>query len=180
MSRIYVVPFRVLVADPPWLFGDQLPGGGRGAAKHYPTMTVDQIARFPLPRMLNDSWLFLWRVHTHQDEARFVMRAWGFEYASELVWEKLTSKRGLPHVGMGRTLRMGHEICLIGRRGRPDRISKSIRSSFAAKVGEHSEKPEEFYQIVERFSRGPYVELFARRERDRWTTFGNALGRPHP
>jgi N6-adenosine-specific RNA methylase IME4 len=130
--------------------------------------------------MLDDSWLFLWRVHTHQEEAAFVMRAWGYDYVSELLWRKLTKKTGKPVMGMGRTLRMGHEVCLVGRRGRPPKLSNGIRSIFEAKIGEHSEKPEEFFGIVESFSSGPYVELFARKERPGWTAYGDEIGRAHP
>lgn len=172
-------PFRVLSADPPWTFDDRLPGKGRGAEKHYSTMSTADIARFPLPPLFDEAWLFLWRVHTHQEEARFVMKAWGFTYASELVWVKL-AKSGSPKMGMGRTLRMQHEVCLIGRRGRPPMLSRAVRSTLEAPLGEHSEKPAAFFDLVERFTPGPYVELFARTKRDGWTAFGKQVGRPHP
>lgn len=171
--------YRVLVADPAWQFGDKLPGETRGAESNYSVMSVEDIARMPLPRLEDDAWLFLWRVHTHQEEARFVMRAWGFRYASELVWVKRT-KNDLVSFGMGRTLRMGHEVCLIGKRGRPKLESRSIRSVFDAQVREHSRKPDEFFGIVESLSTGPYAEMFARQTRPGWDTYGNELTKFDP
>lgn len=165
---------RVLCADPPWKFGDKLPGAGRGAARNYPVMDVGAIARFPLPVLADDCLLFLWRVSAMQEEALFVARAWGFTIKSEIVWEKVT-KHGKPHFGMGRYVRASHETALIGVRGRVKVNDRAVRSRFAAAVGEHSEKPEAFYDLVERLSPGPYVELFARRHRKGWRCLGDQL-----
>ena len=165
-------PFVTIVADPPWRFGDKLPGPGRGAEKHYNTMSVEEICRFPLPLLSEDSRLFLWRVASMQQESMDVMVAWGFKQKAEIVWKKLT-KNGKRHIGMGRQVRMEHEVCLIGTRGKPPTLDRSIRSVFEAPVGRHSEKPEEFYRIVERLSPGPYAELFARRQRPGWTCLGD-------
>lgn len=166
--------FHTLTSDPPWKFGDALPGHGRGAQKHYALLSVDELCRFPLPPLASDCRLFLWRVASMQEEALAVMRAWGFALKAEIVWKKLTTT-GKRHFGMGRTVRMEHEVCLIGVRGRPPVLSHSVRSVFEAPVGRHSEKPDEFYRVVESLSPGPYAELFARRRRRGWTVFGNEL-----
>jgi N6-adenosine-specific RNA methylase IME4 len=165
---------RVLVADPPWKFGDKLPGKGRGAEKHYPCMSVDELVRFPLPPLADDCLLLLWRVAAMQQEALDVMRAWGFTLKSELVWIKET-KTGKRHFGMGRYVRAEHEVCLIGVRGRVAVADRGIRSTFRAQVGRHSEKPGAFYELVERLHPGPYAELFARRARPGWDCHGNEL-----
>ena len=170
-----LVRHRVLSADQPWRFDDRLPGRGRGAAKHYQTLSVEELLRFPLPLMERDSVLFLWRVSAMQQEALDVIRAWGFTLKSELVWCK-TTRRGKRHMGMGRIVRGEHETCLIATRGRPVCLVKNMRSTFDAPVRRHSEKPAEFFAIVERLYRGPYVELFARRNRPGWTTLGNQVG----
>lgn len=179
-----MTPAQVLVADPPWPLGDFLPGPGRGAEKHYPTMSIEHICRFPLPRMLPKPVLFLWRVASMQEEAFQVMRAWGYRpQGGELVWEKLTST-GKKAFGMGRVVRASHEVCLIGIRAvraeypRP-RVS-NVRSVFSAPVGEHSSKPDKFYELVESLYHGPYVELFARRERPGWDCYGDELARSAP
>lgn len=194
---------RVLVADPPWKFGDSLPGKGRGAVKHYDCLNIHQIKNFELPEMADDSVLFLWRVASMQNEALEVMKAWGYTLKTELVWIKET-KHGKLHFGMGHTVRASHEVCLIGTRGsrrkphcsscainyddrcnyeyqkhNPAKIkvkTRSVRSVFQAKVGEHSAKPDEFYRIVEELYDGPYAELFARRhQNENWTCYGDQV-----
>jgi N6-adenosine-specific RNA methylase IME4 len=116
----------------------------------------------------------LWRVASQQQEALDVLDAWDFQVKTEIVWKKLTV-RGQRFFGMGRTVRAEHETCLIATSGRPLTLDKSIRSVFEAPVGKHSEKPDEFYAIVERLREGPYCELFARKLRDRWTCYGDEL-----
>jgi N6-adenosine-specific RNA methylase IME4 len=168
---------RVLTADPPWPFRDKLPGPTRGAAKNYRCeMTVEDIKRYPLPALEDDAVLFLWRVAAMQEEALAVVRSWGFAPKTEVVWLKLT-KHGKRHFGMGRIVRAEHETCIIATRGRPRRLLKNIRSTFEARVGKHSEKPEAFYELVEALYEGPYVELFARRRRLGWESFGDELER---
>lgn len=168
-------PAKVLLADPPWKFSDKVQGPGRGAEKHYPCMTVDQIVRFPLPPLADDCMLMLWRVAAMQQEALDVMRFWGFTLKSEVVWEKLT-KHGKQHIGMGHYVRASHEVCLIGTRGRVQVQDRSVRSSFQAPVQEHSSKPDRIYEIAERLlPGGPYVELFARRVRSGWLQHGHEL-----
>jgi N6-adenosine-specific RNA methylase IME4 len=166
--------FRVILADPPWSFGDKLPGASRGAEKNYGVLSLDQIRKFPLPPMLPDALLLLWRVSSQVEEAYSVVRAWGFEPKSEIVWRKMTAS-GKEHFGMGRYVRAAHETCIVARRGRFKPACLSIRSVFEAPTGEHSEKPEAFYELVERLTPGPYAELFARRSRAGWTQWGNEL-----
>jgi site-specific DNA-methyltransferase (adenine-specific) len=166
--------FRVLCADPPWSFGDKLPGASRGAEKNYPVLGLDEICAFELPPIESDAYLFLWRVSSQVEEAYRVVRAWGFVPKSEIVWEKLTAN-GKPWFGMGRHVRASHETAILAVRGRPRPLSRSVRSRFAAPAGKHSEKPEAFYDIVEQLSGGPYCELFARRQRPGWTCLGNEM-----
>jgi N6-adenosine-specific RNA methylase IME4 len=166
--------YTTLVADPPWQFGDKLPGDGRGAAKNYSTLSLEDIKNFLLPDLAPDCRLFLWRVASMQEEALAVMKAWGFTLKTEIVWQKLTAN-GLPWFGMGRTVRASHETCLIGVRGRPPVLNRSIRSTFSAPYTRHSGKPEYFFDLVEQLSPGPYVELFARRKRSGWTCLGDEV-----
>ncbi len=169
--------FRVLCADPPWSFGDKLPGASRGAEKNYAVLSIDDICRFELPPLADDAYLFMWRVSSQVEEAYRVVRAWGFVPKSEIVWEKLTSGL-LPWFGMGRHVRASHETAILAVRGRPKPKSRSIRSRFAAPAGRHSEKPEAFYDLIEQLADGPYVELFARRQRPGWTCLGNEIPAP--
>lgn len=167
---------RVLVADPAWPFKDQLPGKGRGADKHYETMTIDEICAFDLPKLHDDCWLFLWRPATHAREALNVARCWGFRRPpSELIWRKVTNDGSRIRIGMGRAFRNAHETCLVFRRGKPARLSLSLPSVFDAARLEHSRKPDRFYEIVDEFAPGPVVELFARRQWRNWTCLGHEM-----
>jgi N6-adenosine-specific RNA methylase IME4 len=107
------------------------------------------------------------------------MAAWDFEYCSEIVWVKI-GKNGKPRIGMGRTIRQAHEVLLVGRRGNPKPLDLGVGSVILAPRTEHSAKPPEAHQLIERFAAGPYVELFARVERKGWTCYGDELGRPSP
>lgn len=153
---------RVLAADPPWQYEDDLPGATRGAARQYNTLDVDALLRFPLPPLATDAWLALWYTTAFVDEARAVARAWGFEPSGgELVWIKTTRlgayvedpdmRRCAPlevpdeiadviaplAFGMGRATRNCDERVLLARRGRPRRFSRSVRSVFFAPQPRH-------------------------------------------
>lgn len=172
-------PARVLLADVPWPFRDKLPGGGRGAAKHYKLLSIEDIARFPLPPLAKDCVLVFWVVASMPEEALFIVRAWGFKAKAELIWVKLTNDRKKVRIGMGRTVRNAHERAIIAVRGKPKRKSASESSIIMAPRGRHSEKPAEVYELIERLYPGPYVELFGRKNRRGWTVYGNEVGR-HP
>lgn len=169
--------FRVLVADPPWQFDDALPGPKRGAGKHYATMRTEDICALRLPELAPGALLFLWRVASMLEDAVRVCRAWGFRPVSEVTWCK-TTREGRPHIGMGRYVRNAHEGCLVGARkgSAASIVDHGVPSWFMAPRGRHSEKPREFYELVERLAPAPYVELFARAERPGWTCLGNELG----
>jgi N6-adenosine-specific RNA methylase IME4 len=171
----------VLLADPPWKFGDSLPGKSRGAAKQYKVLSLADIKAFELPPLADPAILFMWRVSAMVEEAYQVVRAWGFVPKSEIVWEKLT-KTGKPWFGMGRYVRASHETCIVATRGSFKVNDRGVRSRFSAPVPTdeagkiiHSAKPDEFYALIERLAAGPCVELFARRRREGWEQFGNEL-----
>lgn len=169
--------YRTILADPPWQFNDRLPGFARGAERNYSVLCLEEIKTFLTDEgilVAPDARLFLWRVASQQEEALQVCRAWGFQPKTEIVWQKLT-KNGLPWFGMGRTVRASHETCLVGQLGRPEVLSKSVRSTFSAKYTEHSGKPDCFYDLVESLSPGPYIELFARKSRPGWDAIGDEL-----
>lgn len=181
--------FRVIAADPPWMFGDKLPGKTRGAANNYSVMKTDDICMLELPPIADDAILFMWRVAGMQQDALNVMHMWGFDQKSEIVWVK--TRDGVVEAeteadlafGMGRYTRHCHEVCLIGTRGKAaSKVMKShsTRSVFFAEREEHSKKPDKFFDLVEKMTggEGPYVELFARAPRPNWTTLGDELGSP--
>lgn len=174
--------FAVVAADPPWQFDDRLPGRSRGAERNYPCMPVSALERLILPPIADNAVLLLWRVAAMQEEALRIVRAWGFTLKSELVWVKTTKRASVDAgatklaFGMGRQVRAAHEVCLIATRGKVRPLVRNQRSVFFAPRARHSEKPDAFYEIAERTWAGPRVELFARRERENWTTYGNEIG----
>ena len=174
-----------LVADPPWSFGDSKPGGRPGAETHYQVLNTKEIAEFPLPELREDAILFLWRVSSQVEEAYRVLRAWGFEPKSEIVWVKCTRgsegnvvidepSAGAPFdsvglsMGMGHYVRGAHETCIVATRGKmKERIrDRSVRTVFFAPVNEHSRKPQKFYEIVEKLVWGESPALDALGERE--------------
>ncbi len=190
--------FSTIIADCAWSFSDDLPGPKRGASTHYHTLDVSDLRNLRLPPLEPNALLFFWKVAAMQQEALDVIRAWGFEAKSELVWVKTTTPcgpelggygrdakgraalpSGTPAFGMGHTARMNHETCIIATRGKTSGLVQrhDIRSVFFAPVGAHSAKPDAFYDIVEAMTEGPIAELFARKERGgRFTCFGDEIG----
>jgi N6-adenosine-specific RNA methylase IME4 len=171
--------YRTIVADPPWRYTKRerkdYPGGGlahgRAAADQYPTMLPAAIAALPIRELAAESaHLYLWVTNLMMQEGQpfEIMAAWGFEYRTMLTWHKLGSP------GMGWYFRGDTEHVLFGLRG-DCRIPPALRVSnhFAASRTTHSAKPDRFYEIVERVSPEPRLELFARRRRVGWDVWGN-------
>jgi N6-adenosine-specific RNA methylase IME4 len=172
---------RVLAADPPWRFRDALPGPGRGAAKHYGTLSVPELCAFPLPPMLPDAACFLWFCASMAPESLEVLRAWNFRPVQLITWCKVT-KDGRPRIGMGHYCRNASESCWLAVRGKLAGHIRdhSIPDYFHAERGAHSAKPDEFYRLAERLLPAPRVELFARRKRRGWRCYGDELDAAHP
>lgn len=186
--------YSIVVADPPWPFRDKLPGNLRGAASHYKTMNLGDIQRMPQQRGIKfapDGLLFLWRVASMVEEAVDVCKVWGFVPKSEIVWVKTTAPvkledpgalpTGKLKFGMGRYVRNSHEVCIIAaRRGGVGHIeSKSVRSVIFAPAGRHSEKPQEFFDHVEKLTGAPRsgrnLELWARKMHRGWDAYGDQV-----
>lgn len=176
--------FRTIVADPPWRYLQAFPFGGRGELKyergaefHYPTMSNEEIAAIPVADMAADSaHLYLWvttpRLYGERKRGEIdpfeIARRWGFEYRTLLTWHKLGSP------GMGSYFRIDTEHVLFCVRGTaPIAPALRVSSHFAAPRTRHSAKPDRFYEIVERVSPEPRLELFARRRRVGWDVWGD-------
>ncbi len=191
------LPFpRVLVADPPWSFKDNLPGPKRGAASHYECTCIEDLFPFLnpfFPTGHRPDVLVCWRVASMQVEALQVIDAWGYEMpTSEFCWVK-TNRDGSTATGLGRTVRNAHEIALIcKRKGAPgwkaldvvkDHGVRSVLEAgevsseleIRAQRLEHSRKPDAFYEAVDRLFHGPVLELFARRQWKSWVCCGDEL-----
>ncbi len=161
--------YATIVADPPWRYGNQNGAAARGHARsHYDTLTVDEIAQLDVVNLaLDDSHLWLWGVNQLLDEAYAVARAWGFSPLTLLTWCKRQP-------GVGYYLRNNTEHCLFATRGKPIVPDQQAMASwFVWPRSEHSRKPDAFTDLVEQISPGPYLELFSRRQRLGWDTWGD-------
>ncbi len=162
--------YRTIVADPPWRYDANI-APAKNFELQYPSMATDEIRALPVSGLAAESaHLYLWVTNLKLHEARAfeIVEVWGFRYATMLTWHKL----GAP--GLGWYFRGDTEHVLFGVRGKAP-IEPAIRESnhFAATRTRHSEKPDRFYELVERVSPGPYLEMFARRRRYGWDVWGN-------
>ena len=109
------------------------------------------------------------------------MRHWGFEYKTNLVWFKTRKDGGPDGRGVGFYFRNVTELVLFGVRGslRTRKAGRTQVNLLSTVKREHSRKPDELYEIIEQCSPGPYVELFARHDRQGWDHWGNGIQAPN-
>lgn len=171
--------FSTILADPPWQFQNRT---GKVAPEHrrltrYETMTFDDICALPVEGVAAEtSHLYLWVPNALLPEGLRVMEAWGFRYKSNLIWHKIRKDGGSDGRGVGFYFRNVTEMILFGVRGKNARTLPPGRSQvnmIETRKREHSRKPDEQYALIEACSEGPYLELFARGEREGWATWGN-------
>ena len=103
------------------------------------------------------------------------MQAWGFRYVSNIIWAKRRIDGGPDGRGIGFYFRNVTEIILFGVRGsmRTLQPGRSQVNMIETRKREHSRKPDEQYDLIERCSPGPYLEMFARHPRPNWTVWGD-------
>lgn len=187
--------YRVIAADVPWAYKTRSENGmGRSAEKHYGTMSPRDIARLPVEaHSAEDCHLLFWitgpflAVGAHVP----IMRAWGFEPTAIWgVWVKPNKKQALHFeagrftfgdslwkMGMGHTTRQNAEFVILGRKGKPTRLSRSVHQIITAPLRQHSRKPDEFFRNAEAYAAGPYLELFGREQRLGWEVRGDEAGK---
>jgi len=179
--------YRTIVADPPWRYENDRGTQTRSirsrksttVAGHYPVMDNAEIAALPLGELADaECALYLWvtnpRIFGHVNRRRDpispidMVERWGFRYVTLLTWVKT----GPP--GMGFAFRGHTEHALYAVKGTLS-IPAARRESnvVVAQRRAHSQKPDAFFDLVERVSPPPRLELFARRQRLGWDTWGN-------
>lgn len=201
--------YGAVYADPAWRFLTWSPAG-RGRCpdgpvtraaqrrnrpeRHYATMPLDEIMALPVRDLAaRDSILFLWAIDSMLPQALQVGAAWGFEYKTvAFYWAKMRregSARHLLHdeadhklfpIGTGYWTRANPEQCLLFTRGKPRRLSASVRKLIIARRQEHSRKPDTAAERIQQLVAGPYLELFARERRPGWDAWGNETDRFAP
>lgn len=178
--------FSTILADPPWQFQNRT---GKMAPEHkrlnrYPTMSLAQIMDLPVAEVLNDTaHLYLWVPNALLPDGLSVLKAWGFDYKSNLIWYKVRKDGGPDRRGVGFYFRNVTEVILFGVRGKNARTlgpGRSQENIIVSQKREHSRKPDEQYKLIESCSPGPYLELFARGPRMNWTCWGNQAEEYYP
>ena len=171
--------FGTILADPPWQFQNRT---GKMAPEHkrlarYGTMSLQDIKELPVHMFAAErSHLYLWVPNAMLEDGLAVMRAWGFQYKSNIVWHKIRKDGGSDGRGVGFYFRNVTELILFGVRGKAVRTLPPGRRQvnlIGTRKREHSRKPDELYRLIESCSWGPYLELFARTRREKWTVWGN-------
>jgi N6-adenosine-specific RNA methylase IME4 len=171
-------PFGTVLADPPWRFSNRT---GKVAPEHrrlarYTTLTTKEIAALPVAQLMAPrSHCYLWVPNALLAEGLMVMENWGFTYKANLVWHKVRKDGGSDGRGVGFYFRNVTELVLFGARGQLRTLGPGRRqvNLLATRKREHSRKPDELYELIERCSPGPHLELFARHNRQGWTAWGD-------
>lgn len=170
--------YQIIYADPPWNSNSQFGRDKkRGNEQHYPLMALEDIKQLPIKGLAAENCvLFLWVVDTQLFEAKEVIESWGFTYKTVgFTWAKLTVT-GKDHFGVGMWTRKNPEMCLLATRGKPKRVSASVRQLQHYVKREHSRKPDEIRDaIVELCGDVPRVELFCRYPEKGWDVWGNEV-----
>lgn len=179
--------YKTIVADPPWSYrgpgsfaastsseGDNGLSGKASSANRYGSMSVADISALKPPADDN-AHLYLWFTNSFAIEAHEIARAWGFEPKTIITWTKVKAD-GTPSMKMGYYFRGATEHVLFGVRGSLRLLPKEgVPTACLWPRTPHSVKPDSFYELVERCSPGPYLELFARRKRPSWHHWGNQV-----
>lgn len=183
--------FKAIYADPAWKFynwskrpwwerADK--NTSRAAERHYDTMSIEDMAALPVADLAaEDSVLFMWATWPTLPDALKLIEAWGFTYKTcGFDWMKahagqieMFREDVDVQVGMGYWTRANSEPCLLATRGKPKRINADVRMGIIEPRRQHSRKPDCVPSRIERLVDGPYLELFARTQRQGWTVWGN-------
>jgi len=177
--------YGAILIDPPWRFSNRT---GKVGPEHkrlhrYETMSFEDIAALPVRDLaLPKSHLYLWCPNALLLEALMIMKGWGFTYKTNVVWYKVRKDGGPDGRGVGFYFRNVTELLLFGTMGRlrtlqPGRSQVNVMIS---RKEEHSKKPNQVYDLIERCSPGPYLELFARSRKKGWTQWGDEVDTYEP
>lgn len=171
--------YNTLVIDPPWNLILTTNIGhryNRPKKLPYETMTIEQIKAFPIMDYANQgAHIYLWTTNKFLRQAFEVFDSWGVNFHLVLVGIKPSG------IAPNRGYIFGTEFCLVGFYGKPaqkwKRMGKLNYFEMFNKAGKHSTKPDKFYELVETMSPEPYIDIFSRKDRPNWDSYGNEKGK---
>lgn len=163
--------FQVIYCDPAWQYSNS--GLNGAAANHYMTMPTEEMAKIDVKGIADiNAVCFMWATNPLLEDAIWLMKQWGFEYKTNLVWVKNKSNYGK----LGFYVYGQHELLLIGVKGSMLPTGEKPKSIIYGDNSKHSKKPEGVYELIESMYPGlKYVELFSRNLRQGWTMWGNQI-----
>ena len=183
--------YEIIYADPPWTFKTYSDKGkDKSPEKHYNTMCDDDIYNMPVQNIVDhNAILFIWVTYPLMIQGFNTIEAWGFQYKTcAFCWVKTNKRYSINQssffpednfdsfTGLGHWTRANSELCLLATRGKPKRVSKSVRQLIYEPIREHSRKPDcTRERIVELVGDLPRIELFARQRHDGWDAWGNEV-----
>ena len=171
--------YDVILADPPWTFSVwNAEKSDRHISHKYNLMSIEEICALPVADLTEENCaLFLWATWPNILDAFRVIESWGFSYRT-LGWEWIKAKEsgfGF-HFGMGYYTRSNPEPCMLAVKGKMSVEAHDVSALIYTPVREHSRKPDEQYNKIERlYPNKRYLELFARHKRDGWDAWGNEI-----
>ena len=180
-SKLHKKDYKIIYADPAWVYKDKANAGNRGACHKYtltPTEEMGEIIKnIPVDK---DSICLMWCTYPQLKEGLKLMELWGFEFKTvAFTWVKKNKVSDSFFMGMGRHTRGNPEIVLLGKKGKGvPRINCGIRNLQIHKIREHSRKPDEIRkEIVNLYGDVPRIELFARELKEGFDVWGNETGK---
>ena len=159
--------FDVILCDPPYLYDVEANRASDRIGNHYMQMATQDICDLPIQRITEKkAILFLWSPSPKVEDAMEIIKAWSFEYKTQIVWNKRI-------VGLGHNVRQMHEILLIAKKGNFPTPHYKPPSIIEERRSDHSRKPLKSYEIIERmYPEVKKIELFARYVYPGWTGIG--------
>lgn len=169
--------FDVIYADPAWAYKDAMRGHTFSVEKEYQLEKQPAMEDLPVGDLAaKDCALFMWAVSPQLPEAIALMKAWGFKFVTvAFVWSKKTSL-GNQVANLGRWTMGSTEICLLGKKGKPQRVARNVQQMVEAERTTHSAKPAEVRRRIDTLMGDvARVELFAREWAEGWVPLGNEI-----
>ena len=182
--------YSVVVIDPPWTtnaaasqkhksaveehqteHGRVLRTGGSlyDGGRYYDVMSLDEIRDLPVPAVLaDDAFVFVWTINRFLPHTFELLTHWGLQYIFTMTWHKTAGAHptGYPYYNA--------EWAVVGRKGNPKfTTTKQFFTTNTWPRREHSEKPEEFYDLLRRVTVAPRLDVFGRRVIQGFSSWGN-------